>query len=353
MRINHKPLLKAILGSLTLIMVAALLTACGEKTKLVKTRTGNTEVVTAKKGKEVIYKLVYQYENNHIVRGEYWKALKKEDKKKNAKQAAPKGNIFSGTAIAKKYEAMLARKTAVGDQDIQLGKSESGFILSFAQKVRYNTAGKPVYVIRRGYSDIPVIGRFEIKTDLRYQYDGAGHLIRIDETNMNVDTLLLNFGVGNITTIIRDGLGRPIKVAKAIGSIPPTGELTSYMYLDNTPYLTKTIYEKAGLNGLSIQKTETITTWYAAKKVPWEGKPKYSFSLGTNITGFLVYDDIKRKNKLDGSKFGKMNMVDKALFIKSIYDMIQMEAQGPKWRLGDLPDVPQPFLIYGDYAWYN
>lgn len=339
----------------SLLLVLSLFASCSGKEKIVSKRNGNTEVVTSKKGGKVLYKLVYTYENNRIVRGEHW--LPSDDK-----ESKKKGNILSGTAVAKSFAKLLQGKNYPKDDNIELGKREGKFQLNFVQLVRYDNKGRPKNVKRRGYSDIPILGRFEMKTDLDYSYDNKGNLRKITETNMNVDSLLLNMAIGNVTTITRDGKGRPVKVAKLIGSVPPAGELTTYSYYGGSPNLEKTVYDKVGLNGLRPVKTETITTWYAKNKVPWKGFAKYNFDIPKKITGFKVYDHTKGRDKLDGSKFMKMNYMQKTMFLKDIYDMTEYEAQGPSWRMGDLPDRPIPFMhcqakaykkYCDDYAWFN
>jgi len=48
-----------------------------------------------------------------------------------------------------------------------------------------------------------------------------------------------------------------------------------------------------------------------------------------------------------------MSFVQKGLFAKNMYGFYKNEQKGPKWRMGELPDVPDPYLIYKDNVWYN
>lgn len=331
------------------VFFICMMTACSSL-KITKKRSGNTEVVTAKEGSKIIYQLVYTYKGGRIVKGEHWVAFKKEKKKKKEK----KNNIFSGTAIEKKFNALLQGKNFKDLSGVTLGTKKNGLRLNFVQLVVYDSSGRPKKVMRRGYTNIPIVGRFHIKTDLSYKYNRKGQLMKIVEQNMNVDTLLLKFAIGNYTQIDRDGRGRPTKVTKVFGTVPPSYETTKYTYYGATNNMRRTVYDKVDidLKTVSTKVTEQINVWYRPG-VPWKGKKKYKFDMDKTIKGLRVWDNINKKNKLDGSGFTKMNYLQKAKFLKSIYDLIKLEMQGPTWRMGDLPDVPEPFLIYGDYAWYN
>jgi len=322
--------------------------------KFTSTRNGNIETVTAQDGNDVLYKLIYSYEGDKIVKGEHWKFLKPKEKKELEKEKdKPKTNVLAGTAMAKKFDDMLKDKKVIDDFDPGLGRIEGDYILDSAQKVSYNANGLPSMNMKRGYTQIPVLGTFLLKTNLEYIYDAKNRLKEIKENNLNTDTLLLLLGLFNTTEIQRDAHGRPTKVKKTIGAAPPVIEETTYDYHDATnPNMKQTKYGKVGLKGTEIKKTETITILYG-KKVPWEGRTKYKFDMGKTIEGIVVYDEIEKKNKIDGSNFMKMNYIKKGLFLKGLYDLYKLEKQGPRWRMGELPDVPEPFLIYEDYAWFN
>ena len=328
-----------------------LLASCASAPTMKKSRAGNVETVIATQGGKAVYKLVYTYEGNKIVKGEYWEPQKKDDK-----EAKDKTNIFSKNAIAKSFESMLAGSRVVDDSDIKLDKAEGGFVLKFVKKVRYNRGGLPVEERIRGYKKIPVLGFFNIKVDKKYSYDDRGHLIQLSEKNLNVDTLLLNFGIGNLTIITRDAMGRPNQVIKTIGSVPPTIELTTYTYVGNTSNMEKTVYEKAGidLKKLKIVKEKRITFWYN-KGIPWEGKKKYLFNMADSknaVYGFLIYNLVENKNELDFSNFAKKSKMEQILLVKNLVMLYKNEMGGPSWRMGDLPDVPEPFMVYQDITWW-
>jgi len=323
------------------------ISGCGGS-KLVKKKVGNVETIIAKDGSEPKYKIIYTYEGGNIVKGEYW-VYNPKGRKDDAKKK--KSNLLADTAIAKSFENMLSTKGVRDDMDLELGVFQDKFQLMCVQLTSYDRSGKPVLVRKRGFTDIPILGRFLMKTDLSYAYGNDGKLIRVTEKNINVDTLLLKFAIGNITVIDRDGSGRPVTVTKAIGSVPPSAEEAKYYYYTaGSPDMKQTVYTKVGIVKGKIQKTETITMDYK-KGVPWSGEKKYNFS-GIN-DGLVIYDEVEKKNKIDGRGFSKMNYMKKMMFLKTIYDYVKLEMQGPVWRMGVLPDVPRPYLVYSDYAWYN
>ncbi len=336
-----------------LTLFAALLIgsiSCASGPQMTSRMDGNREIIDAVEGGAAKFRLIYTIENGRKVRGEYWEpsAAGKKDVKE------PESNILASTAFAKKIDQALAGQKVADDSGIELNQERDGFTLKFVKQVRYNNQGLPELVLARGITTLPVVGTFRLKTNYRYIYDGAGRLSQIRETNMNVDSVLLNLGIGNITTILRDGAGRPVQVIKAIGSVPPAVEKTVYTYYGATPNIQKTVYQKCGINlkKLAITPSETITTLYGPN-VPWDGKQRYDFSFGTNITGFVVYDEVEKKNKVDGSGFTKMSWAQKAMFTKNIYDYVKNEMRGPSWRMGDLPDTPEPFRIYKDQTWWK
>ncbi|HOK02378.1 MAG TPA: hypothetical protein PKX79_07940 [Spirochaetota bacterium] len=309
----------------------------------------NTEVIELKKDEKIIGKIIYFYKDNLKVRGEYWEAIDKKDKDKKENS-----NIFADTAVAKKYEAMLAEKKIKDESEVNLNIEKDGFRLKSVRIVNYNEKGLPVYVICRGYTSYPVMGVFILKTDYSYKYDTNGRLIEIEEKNINVDSLLLNMAVANSTKIERDNKGRPISVKKTIGSVPPAVEVTTYSYQGDSDNMAKTVYQKCSvdLKSFNVMPSETITIEYG-DNVPWNGLKKYDFSMGKTIKSILIYDEVAKKNKLDGTKFMKMSFIEKSLFAKNLYDIYKNEQKGPKWRLGELPDTPEPFMIYKDYKWWE
>ena len=338
----------------TALLTAFIFTAFSFLSKpTMKTRKeGNREIIDQSEDGKPVYRLVYTYENGKKIKGEYWEYIdpkKKKDKK-------PESNIFSGTAMAKKYEALLSDKKIIDDSGIELNIEKDGFTLKFVKIIKYNSKGLPETVITRGYTAYPVLGSFNLKTDYKYAYDNNGRLTEISEKNINVDSLLLNLGVGNSTKIERDGKGRPTKVIKQIDAAPPVFETTIYTYPGDTPNMQKTVYTKCGLDTtkLAVTPAETITTQYG-KDVPWEGQKKYDFSVtsfGKIITGFSVYDEVAKKQKLDGSKFMSMSWIDKGMYLKNVASYYKNEQKGPKWRMGELPDVPDPFMIYKEQTWW-
>ncbi len=345
---------KSYIFTLTALLIAFIFTSSSLSSKeSTKTRkVGNTEIVDQLDGSKPVYRLIYTYENGKKIKGEYWEPI--DPKKKKDKKA--ESNILSGTAMAKKYEETLNSKKLIDESGIVLNIEKDGFTLKFVKVVKYNAKGLPESVITRGYTSYPVLGAFNLKTDYNYIYDANGRLTGINEKNINVDSLLLNLGVGNSTKIERDAKGRPVKVTKKIDAAPPVNETTIYTYSGDTPNMTQTAYQKCGIDTktLTIKPSETITTMYG-KDVPWEGNTKYDFSVtswGKVITGFSVYDEAAKKNKVDGSKFMSMGWMDKGMFLKDVAGYYKNEQKGPKWRMGELPDVPDPFMIYKDQTWW-
>jgi len=311
-------------------------------------RTGDIEILEAEKDGKSAYKIIYTYSGKLKVRGEYWEVIDK----KNAKKA--QSNILAGTAMAKKYEAILAGKKIADQANVQLDIEKDGYVLKNVRIVQYNGNGKPVLVMARGYTSYPVLGVFNLKTDYSYIYDQAGKLIEIKETNMNVDSLLLNLGVGNITKITWDDKKRPLSIKKEIESVPPAAETTSYTYEGTTDNMQKTVYQKCSMDTrkLSIVPSQTITLEYD-ENIPWSGMKKYNFEIGKTVKSIKIYDEVNKKQILNISNFKKLSFIEKGKVSKSIYDMYKNEQQGPRWRIGELPDIPEPFMIYKDYAWWN
>ncbi|HNX59666.1 MAG TPA: hypothetical protein PKK43_11250, partial [Spirochaetota bacterium] len=311
-------------------------------------RSGNTEIIEQTEKGKIVSRIVYTYEGDKKIRGEYW--IPADPKNKNDK----KTNIFTGTAVAKHYERIITDAKIQDDSGIQVNIEKDGFTLSSVKTVAYNKSGLPEYVRFRGFSTYPVAGTFNLKTDWKYGYDANGKLISVVEKNMNVDSLLLNMGIENSTTIERDGRSRPLKVTRALGSIPPAMELTTYEYTADTANMKKTVYRQCSINAtkLTTEPSLTITAEYE-KNIPWDGMKKYKFEMGKTISAFSVYDEANKKQLLDGSKFKKMSFIEKGMFLKNIVTYYRNEQKGPKWRLGELPDVPEPFMIYNDFAWYN
>ncbi len=338
-----------VISSFIILTIIYSMTSCFSKPQIKKRKVGNTEIIDNIENNKPVYRLIYTFENGKKVRGEYWEYIdpkKKKDKK-------PESNILTGTAMARKCEAMLSRANVKDNSRVKLNIEKDGFSLKFVKIVKYNTKGLPEKVIARGYTAYPVLGAFNLKTDYKYTYDNNGRLMKITEKNLNVDSLLLNLGIGNKTKIERDAKGRPVKVKKKIDSMPPVIETTEYYYTGDTSNMQKTVYQKCGIDTkkLAIAPSETITCEYGSG-IPWEGKKKYKFSMGKTITGFSVYNEIDKKQELDGSNFMDMSYFDKGLFLKNIYGYYKNEKKGPKWRIGELPDVPEPFLIYEELTWW-
>ncbi|HEY1405762.1 MAG TPA: hypothetical protein VF857_04055 [Spirochaetota bacterium] len=330
------------------VMMAPSIYAAKQKAK--SGRVGNTEIVESKNKGKVEYRLIYTYDGDKKVRGEYWVPVDPKNKSGNKS----KSNIFAGTAIAKQYEKTIAESNVQDQSGIQVDIEKDGFILTSVKTVTYNKLGLPEHVSYRGYTSYPVAGTFNIKTDWDYSYDAAGKLSSVQERNLNLDSLLLNMAAQNMTKIERDQSDRPVKVTRTIGTIPPVFETTEYEYNGNTPDMKKTVYRKCGFDTTKLQvvPNETITTLYGLN-VSWEGMRKYDLDMGKTVTGLSVYDEVNRKQLLDGSNFMKMTFIQKGVFAKNMYGFYKNEQKGPKWRMGELPDLPDPYLIYKDNVWYN
>jgi len=313
-------------------------------------RTGDIETIDFIKDGKTVSRIIYTYKGDKIVRGEYWEAPGKKDKK----DKKPETNILAGTAVAKKYEALLAEKNVKDESGIILDITKDGFVLKNVRAVTYNDKGLPETVISRGYTSYPVAGVFLIKTDYKFKYDAAGNLSEITEININTDSLLLNMGLGNTTTIERDASWRPVTVKKNLGSVPPAIEKTVYTYSGESTNMTKTVYQKCSFDttALKVVPSETITLEYGSE-IPWNGMKKYDFSMGKSIKSIVIYDEVAKKNKIDGSNFMKMSAFQKAFFMKDVYNLYKNEQKGPRWRMGELPDIPGPFMVYKDYKWWE
>ncbi|MFH0974545.1 MAG: hypothetical protein V1874_02040 [Spirochaetota bacterium] len=320
------------------------------KSKEKVTRNGNTEIVEISKDGKAESKIIYTYSGTTKTRGEYWEVI---DPKKGGKNK-PKPNILAGTAVAKHYENLFSSSMAKDQSGIEIDVEKDGYILRSVKTVKYNEKGLPVHVEYRGYSSYPVLGVFNLKTDWDYTYNSGNRLTEIAEKNMSVDSLLLNMSAENKTKIERDKTERPVKITRTIGTVPPVFETTEYTYKDSGANMDKTVYRKCGLSTTTykVEPSETITTGYGSG-IPWDGMKKYDFSMGKSVSSFLIYDDVNKKSKLDGSKFKKMSFIEKGLFLKNIYGYYENEQKGPKWRMGELPDLPDPFLIYKDNLWYK
>jgi hypothetical protein len=314
------------------------------------TRNGNIETVESVKDGKTGFRIIYTYKGDKKTRGEYWEAVDPKEKGKKK----PQSNILAGTALAKRYESILSGGKVNDNSGIVIDIEKDGFILKSVKTVKYNTAGLPEHVEYRGYSSYPVLGTFNLKTDWDYTYDAKSRLQKILEKNMSIESLLLNMAAENITIIERDQYDRPLKVTRNIGSVPPVKETTDYTYDGQSKNMKKTLYRKCGFDtsALKVVPAETITTGYGSG-IPWDGMKKYDFTMGKSIAEFSVYDEVNKKQKLDGSGFMKMNFINKGMFMKNLYDYYKNEQKGPKWRMGELPDIPEPFLIYKDNMWYK
>jgi hypothetical protein len=198
-----------------------------------------------------------------------------------------------------------------------------------------------------------VLGVFELKTDWDYAYNEKGNLVSVTEKNLSLDSLLINLAAQNSAKIeYKDE--RPVKVTRTLGAAPPVFETTEYTYSGNTENMQKTVYRKCGFDTskMKVSPSETITTEYG-KNIPWSGRKKYKFEFNKTVTNFMVYDEVEKKSRIDGSRFMKMNMIEKGMFMKNIVTYYRNEQKGPGWRMGELPDTPEPFMIYKDYAWYK
>jgi len=334
------------------IFVSFMLASCASAPVVKKTRVGDTETLIATQDGKPVYKLVYTWQGDKIVRGEYWEAQKKDDK-----EAAKRSNILSDNAMGKKFEAMLTGEKVIDTSDVVLDVIKDGFVLKSVKAVKYNSKGLPTEELQRSYKKIPVLGFFNIKVDKKYKYNENGQLIQILERNLNVDTILLQgLAIGNITLFERDGMGRPTRVLKTIGSVPPTIELTTYSYYGNSNNMRETVYEKAGIDmkKLAIVKSSKITFGYN-NNIPWEGRAKYNFDMldsKSAVSEFLIYNLVDNKNELDMRGFMKKSKLEQAMLVKNLVMVYKNESVGPKWRMGELPDVPEPFLMYKDYTWY-
>ncbi len=334
------------------VFTAIMLDSCASAPVIKKSRTGNTEVQIATESGKPVYKLVYTYDGDKIVKGEYWEAQKKDDK-----EAAKRTNILSGNAFGKKIEAMLTGEKVIDSSEVVLDAIKDGFVLKSVKMVKYNSRGLPIEEVQRSYKKIPVLGFFNIKVDKKYKYNESGQLIQILERNLNVDTILLQgLAIGNITLFERDGSGRPTRVLKTLGTVPPTLELTTYSYYGNSNNIRETVYEKAGidLKKLAIVSTSKLTFSYN-NNVPWEGKAKYNFDLldsKSAVAEFLIYNLVENKNELDMRGFMKKSKLEQAMLIKNVIVYYKNEDGGPKWRIGELPDVPEPFMVYKNITWW-
>lgn len=331
-------------------VTAVLLSSCATKPQMKTQKTGNTEVIEKVQDGKILYRLVYTYEGNLKVKGEYWEAVdpKKKDKKVSS-------NIFAGTSFAKKYESAAADSKAADTSGVQLNIQKDNLALKFVKIVRYNQKSQPVLIQTRGYTEYPVAGSFELKTDYNYTYDANGNVIKISEVNMNLDSFLLNMGVGNSTEIQRDNTSRPVKVKKMINSAPPTEEFTDYSYYGDTVNMQKTVYRKCSISLTSgtVTPSETITVTYN-DGVPWSGSKKNDFAIGgKTVSGFTIYDETTKKTKLDASNFAKKSKMEQITLAKDFYTLYKNESKGPKWRMGELPDVPEPFAIVNDNGWWQ
>ena len=146
-----------------LVLLFSVSVSAKEKTKT--QRNGNIETVEVKDGDELLYRLVYTYEGDRKVRGEYWEAAPKKKKDK------AKPNIFTGTALAVKYEAQLKDANLSDDSGVNLDVEKDGMILKFVKIVRY---AKPV----------PVIARIFEQADANAVVRAGGHPVLTSEAAM-------------------------------------------------------------------------------------------------------------------------------------------------------------------------
>ena len=142
--------------------------------------------------------------------------------------------------------------------------------------------------------------------------------------------------------------GRPLKVSKIIGSVPPGLEETEYQYYANSAEMNSTKYTKSAIDLSKLEIIPSEIIFFEFKSgVPWNGKKKYDLSLDT-LESLSITDAQTNKSKLSAGS----SLVDRVMFMKALYDFKENEVKGPKWRLGELPDVPEPFLLYGDAVWW-
>jgi len=328
---------------LLVCLLVFIATSCSTPINRVVKREGDKEYVTVQEDGKIIHQLVYTYRDGKKVMGEYWKAVSEKD---GPEKFEP--NKLAETEFAKIIEQALADEGIAITNDVELMQVKNGLQLKFVKMVDYDGKGRPVTVRNRGITSFPVIGSFTLKNNLSYQYNDKGQLNLITETNLNIDSALLNMAVINITTLKRDTLGRPLKVTKVIGSVPPALEETEYSYYSNSPDMKSTRYTKSAidLSELVVTPSEIIIFGYQ-QGVPWDGKKKYELSLGI-LESLSIIDAKTNTSKLSVGS----SLMEQAMFAKALYNFKENEEKGPKWRMGELPDVPEPFLLYGDAVWW-
>jgi hypothetical protein len=133
-----------LLASLVLFSSKGQLTA---KAKETVTRSGNIETVTITDEGRVTGRLIYTYEQDRKVRGEYWEAVDKKDGK-------GKSNILKGTPVATYYEGIYRESKLKDESGIQIEIEKDGLILKSVKVVTYNDRGLPAHV---AFGDSPGI----------------------------------------------------------------------------------------------------------------------------------------------------------------------------------------------------
>ena len=328
---------------LLVCILGFIVASCSAPSPQIVKREGNKETVIFQEDGETSHQLVYTYQDGKKIMGEYWQAIDPESGPDKYKP-----NKLAKTKFAKIAEQALADSGVEIPDDIELMQVKDGLQLKFVKLVEYDANGRPVTVKNRGITTYPVVGSFRLKNNLSYHYNTKGLLDKVIETNLNVDSLLLNMAVINVTSFERDQRGRPLKATKIIGSVPPGLEETEYQYYANSAEMNSTKYTKSAIDLSKLEIIPSEIIFFEFKSgVLWNGKKKYDLSLDT-LESLSITDAQTNKSKLSAGS----SLVDRVMFMKALYDFKENEVKGPKWRLGELPDVPEPFLLYGDAVWW-
>ena len=203
----------------------------------------------------------------------------------------------------------------------------------------YDKNGYPIKIMHRSIVDLK-IKKVENYYIVSYKYlKNRPYLSEKVQVNKSVYAITTNLCERNITKFNYDSRKRIKQVYKIYVGLSGA-EITEYYYYGNSDYMQKTVYHKVSLmpGQTFLRETERIIVIYRSN-VPWYGKKKYSFKKA--IAFFMIWDPIAGKSKL---QLDFSNAINTIKSFATIGSLINNERKGVYWRMGEVPDMPEPYI---------
>jgi hypothetical protein len=159
------------------------------------------------------------------------------------------------------------------------------------------------------------------------------------QINKSLYAISTNLCERNVTKFNYDSRKRIKQVYKIYVGLSGA-EITDYYYYGSSDYMKKTIYHKVSLSPEKkfLKETERITISYKTN-IPWYGKKKYNFKKA--ISFFQIWDVVNNRSKI---QLDFSNAINAIKSFAAIGSLINNERKGVYWRMGEVPDMPKPFI---------